>query len=105
MLFAYHVAVPGTLVALAILFGFAPKLTYVFSAIFGIVIRAVAEGFGGPSMVGASDVGTAIIRAVVSLGLLAPCYCANTSRYSVGNYIEHRISWWLRVAEVVHPVR
>jgi uncharacterized membrane protein YphA (DoxX/SURF4 family) len=105
MFFAYLVAVLETLVALAILCGFARKLTYVFSAIFGVVIWAVAEGFGGPYTVGSSDIGTAIIYAVVSLGLLALCYYAGTSRYSVDYYLEQRISWWWRVAEVVRPVR
>ena len=68
--FAYLVAVLETLVALAIIFGFARKITYISSAVFGVVIWAVAEGFGGPYMVGSSDIGTAIIYAVVSMGLL-----------------------------------
>ena len=101
--FAYLVAVLETLVALAIIFGFARKLTYISSAVFGVVIWAVAEGFGGPYMVGSSDIGTAIIYAVVSMGLLALCYYAGTSRYSVDYYIEKRISWWWKVAEVGRP--
>jgi nitrite reductase (NO-forming) len=101
--FAYLVAVLETLVAFAIIFGFARKLTYISSAVFGVVIWAVAEGFGGPYMVGSSDIGTAIIYAVVSMGLLALCYYAGTSRYSVDYYIEKRISWWWKVAEVGRP--
>ena len=54
-------------------------------------------------MVGSSDIGTAIIYAVVSMGLLALCYYAGTSRYSVDFYIEKRISWWWKVAEVGRP--
>ena len=101
--FAYLVAVLETLVALAIIFGFARKITYISSAVFGVVIWAVAEGFGGPYMVGSSDIGTAIIYAVVSMGLLALCYYAGTSRCSVDFYIEKRISWWWKVAEVGRP--
>jgi len=101
--FAYLVAVLETLVALAIIFGFARKFTYISSAVFGVVIWAVAEGFGGPYMSGSSDIGTAIIYAVVSMGLLALCYYAGTSRYSVDYYIEQRISLWWRVAEVGPP--
>jgi nitrite reductase (NO-forming) len=101
--FAYLVAVLETLVALAIIFGFARKLTYISSAVFGVVIWAVAEGFGGPYMTGSSDIGTAIIYALVSMGLLALCYYAGTSRYSVDFYIEQRISWWSKVAEVGSP--
>jgi uncharacterized membrane protein YphA (DoxX/SURF4 family) len=101
--FAYLVAVLETLVALAIIFGFARKLTYISSAVFGLVIWGVAEGFGGPYMTGSSDIGTAIIYAVVSMGLLALCYYAGPSRYSVDYYIEQRISWWRKVAEIGRP--
>jgi uncharacterized membrane protein YphA (DoxX/SURF4 family) len=101
--FAYLVAVLETLVAVAIITGFARKLTYISSAVLGVVIWAVAEGFGGPYMSGSSDIGTAIIYAVVSMGLLALCYYAGTSRYSVDYYLEQRISWWWRVAEVGNP--
>jgi nitrite reductase (NO-forming) len=102
-LFAYLVAVLETLVALAIILGFARKFTYISSAVLGVVIWSVAEGFGGPYMSGSSDIGTAIIYALVSMGLLALCYYAGTSRYSVDYYLERRISWWWKVAEVRHP--
>src|SRR5271170_3988245 len=45
--FAYLVAALETLVALAVILGFARKLTYITSAAFAVVIWAVAEGFGG----------------------------------------------------------
>ena len=103
--FAYLVAVLETLVALAIIFGFARKLTYISSAVFGVVIWAVAEGFGGPYMSGSSDIGTAIIYAVVSMGLLTLCYYVGSSRYSVDYYLEKRISWWWKVAEFGRPAQ
>jgi uncharacterized membrane protein YphA (DoxX/SURF4 family) len=101
--FAYVVAVLETLVALAIIFGFARKLTYISSAVLGVVIWAVAEGFGGPYMSGSSDIGTAIIYAVVSIGLLTLCYYVGSSRYSVDYHLEKRISWWWKVAEMRRP--
>jgi hypothetical protein len=97
------VAVLETLVAFAIIFGFARKLTYISSAVLGVVIWAVAEGFGGPYMSGSSDIGTAIIYAVVSMGLLTLCYYVGSSRYSVDYYLEKRISWWWKVAEMRRP--
>jgi len=103
--FAYLVAVLETLVALAIIFGFARKLTYISSAVFGVVIWAVAEGFGGPYMSGSSDIGTAIIYAVVSMGLLTLCYYVGSSRYSVDYYLEKRIAWWSKVAEFGRPAQ
>jgi nitrite reductase (NO-forming) len=102
-LFAYLVAVLETLVALAVILGFARKLTYIASAVFSVVIWAVAEGFGGPYMSGSSDIGTAVIYAVVFMGLLVVAYYAGTDRYSADYYLEERISWWWRVAEMRRP--
>jgi uncharacterized membrane protein YphA (DoxX/SURF4 family) len=101
--FAYLVAVLETLVALAVIFGFARKLTYVASAIFSVVIWGVAEGFGGPYMSGSSDIGTAVIYAVVFVGLLVIAFYAGTDRYSADFYLEQRISWWWKVAEMRAP--
>jgi uncharacterized membrane protein YphA (DoxX/SURF4 family) len=101
-LFAYLVAVLETLVALAVILGFARKATYAVSAVFSVVIWAVAEGFGGPYMSGSSDIGTAIIYAVVFMGLLALDFYTGSSRYSVDRYLERHISWWAKVAEFNH---
>jgi hypothetical protein len=54
-------------------------------------------------MTGSTDIGTSIIYVAVSLGLLVVAYYAGTSRYSVDSYIERRISWWGKVAEVGRP--
>jgi nitrite reductase (NO-forming) len=103
MFFAYMVAIIETLVALALILGFARKLTYILAIVFSLLIWATAEGFGGPYTSGASDIGTAIIYAVVFAGLLAINYYAGTSRYSVDYYLEQRYSWWWRLAEMRQP--
>ncbi len=102
--FAYLVAVVETLIAAALIVGFARKLTYISAIVFSVLIWATAEGFGGPYTSGASDIGTGIIYAVVFAGLLALSYYAGAARYSADYYIEHRISWWWKVAEVRRPV-
>src|SRR5258707_4314292 len=48
MLFAYLVAAVETLIALALITGFARKLTYISAATFSVLIWATAEGLGGP---------------------------------------------------------
>ncbi len=103
MFFAYLVAVVETLIALALIAGVARKLTYVSAAIFSVLIWATAEGFGGPYTSGASDIGTAVIYAILFLGLLALSYYAGPSPYSLDYYLERRYSWWWRVAEVRRP--
>jgi nitrite reductase (NO-forming) len=103
MFFAYLVAVIETLIALALIAGFARKLTYISAIVFSLVIWATAEGFGGPYTSGASDIGTAIIYAVVFAALLALSYYAGPAHYSVDYYLERKISWWWRIAEMRRP--
>jgi uncharacterized membrane protein YphA (DoxX/SURF4 family) len=102
--FAYLCAVVETLIAIAVILGFARKYTYISAAVFSVLVWATAEGFGGPYTSGATDIGTAIIYAVVFMGLLALSAYAGPARYSVDYYLEKRISWWWKVAEVGHTV-
>jgi uncharacterized membrane protein YphA (DoxX/SURF4 family) len=99
---AVLVAILETLVALAVILGFARKVSYIASAVFCVVIWAAAEGFGGPYGSGASDIGTAIIYALVFMCLLTLAAYTGTDRYSVDYYLEQKISWWHKVAEVGH---
>jgi nitrite reductase (NO-forming) len=105
MFFAYLVAVVETLIAVALIAGFARKLTYISAALFSLVIWATAEGFGGPYTSGSSDIGTAIIYAVVFAGLLALSYYAGPARYSADYYLEKKIGWWWKVAEMRRPAQ
>jgi nitrite reductase (NO-forming) len=104
MFLAYLVAVVETLIALALIAGFARKLTYISAIMFSLLIWATAEGFGGPYTSGASDIGTAVIYAVVFAGLLTLSYYAGPARFSADYYLEKKISWWWRVAEMRRPV-
>lgn len=97
---AYAIASIETLIGLALILGFARKTTYVVTFLTGLGIWAVAEGFGGPYTSGSTDIGAAVMYAVVALGLLALNYEAGPSRFSVDYYLEQRIPWWHRVAEV-----
>ena len=101
---AYLAAVIETLIAVALIAGFARKLTYLSAIAFSLVIWGTAEGFGGPYTAGAADIGTAIIYAVVFAGLLALGYYAGPARYSADYHIEQKVSWWWRVAEMRRPV-
>ena len=103
-LFVDIVALIETLIAVALILGFARKITYVSAAIFSLLIWMTAEGFGGPYTAGAADVGTALIYALVFLSLIALSYYAGVSRFSVDYYLEHRITWWWRVAEMRRPM-
>ena len=103
--YAYLVAVLETLVALAVLFGVARKVSYLAAAGFSVVIWAAAEGFGGPYTSGASDIGTAIIYALVFMCLLTLSAYTGPDTYSVDHYLEKKISWWWKIAEFRNPAR
>ena len=102
--FADLVATGETLIALALIFGFARKITYISATIFSFLIWMTAEGFGGPYTAGAADVGTALIYALVFICLIALSYYAGVARFSVDYYMEHRITWWWKLAEMRHPM-
>jgi uncharacterized membrane protein YphA (DoxX/SURF4 family) len=102
MFFAYTVAVIETVIALSLIFGFARKSIYIFGALFSVTIWGTAEGFGGPYGASSTDVGAAVMYAVVFIGLLALNYEAGASRFSVDYLIEQRVSWWHHIAEVGH---
>lgn len=96
---AYSIAAAETLIALALIFGFARKTTYIVSALTALGIWVVAEGFGGPYTSTSTDIGAAVIYAWVSVSLLVISLQCGPSRYSVDYLIEKRVSWWHWVAE------
>ncbi len=110
MVFVWLTRIAETLLAIALLLGFARKTTYVLGALFSLLIWATAEGFGGPYTVGATNMGTAITYVLIFLLLIGTNYRGGTSPYSVDYLIERRWPGWSRVAEwsqgvPLHPPR
>lgn len=103
-LFTHMVAMIETAIALALVFGFARKPAYLLAIPFTLMIWATAEGFGGPYTSGSSDIGTAIIYAVVFVALLVIDAQAEPSRYTVDAWLAGRWPGWLRFAELRGPV-
>jgi nitrite reductase (NO-forming) len=100
---AYLIALTETYIALAVISGFARKATYLGAAIYSLMIWAIPEAFGGPYTSGATDIGTGIIYTVVFIGFLILSANTGPDRYSVDHYLELRIPWWWRVAEMRRP--
>jgi hypothetical protein len=96
---AYGVAALETAIAFALILGFARKLTYIVTIISGLFIWGVAEGFGGPYSGTSTDIGAAVMYAVVAAALLALSQYPS-SRFNVDYLLEQRIGWWHRVAEL-----
>jgi nitrite reductase (NO-forming) len=96
--YATLVAVIESLIALALLIGLARRITYLGAAVFSIVIWSVAEGFGGPYSSASTDVGAALIYAVVFFALYGLDRLASPPRWSVDNYIVRKLPWWAIIA-------
>jgi len=74
-MFAVIVAVGETAIALGLLFGVLTEIAIVAGIALTIVIWTTAEGFGGPYAAGSTDIGTAIIYAIVFVALwLGRCW-------------------------------
>jgi uncharacterized membrane protein YphA (DoxX/SURF4 family) len=99
-LIAYGSAIVETLLAFALIAGFARKSLYLGGAVYSLLVWATADGFGGPYSASSTDVGPAIIYSVVFLALLVVNARSETSRYSVDRLIERRWPVWRRVAEI-----
>jgi uncharacterized membrane protein YphA (DoxX/SURF4 family) len=97
-LWAYAVAVLETVFALALIFGFARKHTYILTIVSALFIWGIAEGFGGPYSGSSTDIRAAVMYAVVAFALLVLSQYPS-SRLSVDYLPEQRVSWWHRVAE------
>ncbi len=103
--FTYLVAMIETMIALGLLLGFARKLTYVLALVFSLLVWGVAEGFGGPYASGSTDIGGAIMYAVLFAALLGFDYYQGPDPLTVDSYLEQRISWWHWIAETGHHHR
>ncbi len=98
---AFGSAALETYLAIALLTGFARKVTYSVGAVYTALIWATAEGFGGPYVPGSStDVGAAIIYTLLFLTLLIHDAGVGFSRLSLDGVLERRMPRWRRVAEL-----
>lgn len=96
-LFAKSILVIEVLIALALIFGIARKLTYLLAALFSFLVWSIPEGFGGPYDQNVNDIGASIIYVVVFFSLyglerLAP------PAWALDNVIIKHLPWWTFIA-------
>ena len=99
MAMAFFSAAIESFLAFALVTGFARSSVYVFGAAYSTLVWAVGEGFGAPYQSGSTDVGPAIIYAFVFAALFLMDR-SGPNEHSIDAYLETRISWWHRIAEV-----
>jgi nitrite reductase (NO-forming) len=105
-LLAYGTAVVETLIAAGLILGVARRLVYVGGIVWSIGIWTIPEGFGGSFLAGATDIGTAIMYALV----FAVLYTLETLPTATGAWsLDHRIErlapWWRTLAEPGAPIQ
>lgn len=94
-IFSGLTAITETYLAIALMFGFARKVTYTIGIGYALFVWSVAEGFGGPYTPGTTtDVGAAIIYSLVFSALLI----ADAGRISIDRLIADRVPAWRRIA-------
>jgi len=98
--FAAIIAVFETLLAITLIFGIARKVSYAGGFLLSLVIYATAEGFGGPYVAGATDIGTSIIYMLVFVLLAILDATYGTSKLSLDYLIEKKSKIWKRIAEM-----
>jgi len=68
-LFAVLIALAETAIAASLILGIAQRVGYSGGIVFALLIWGIGEGFGGPYTSGATDIGAAIMYAVLFAGL------------------------------------
>lgn len=88
-----------TAIAIGLLLGFARRVTYLVGAIFSLLIWSTAEGFGGPYTAGATNLGPALVYALVFVAAALFDRLLGSTPYSLDYFISRRFPRWGTVAE------
>jgi uncharacterized membrane protein YphA (DoxX/SURF4 family) len=99
-LLAYATAVVETLIAFGLILGLGRRSVYAVGILWSLAIWTIPEGFGGSFVAGASDIGTAIMYALV-FGVLYTLESLPTltGAWSLDHKVERVAPWWRILAE------
>lgn len=89
-----------TAIAVGLLLGVARRLTYLVGAAFSLLIWATAEGFGGPYTAGATNIGPALIYALLFVSLAVFARLFGRTPYSVDYHLERWLPGWGTIMEL-----
>jgi nitrite reductase (NO-forming) len=94
-----------TAVAIGLLLGLARRIIYIAGALFSLLIWSTAEGFGGPYTSGATNVGPALVYALIFIAAALFEHLLGSNPYSLDYYIERRYPRWASLVEWAPPTR
>ena len=102
-LFAWLTRFVETGIAVGLLLGVARKWTYVLGGLFALFVWSIPEGFGGPYVPGATDVGAGVVYILVFASLFVMDHILGRSPYSLDFYLERIFPAWRHLAEWAPP--
>ena len=88
-----------TAIAIGLLLGLARRFTYIIGALFSLLIWSTAEGFGGPYTAGATNLGPALMYALVFIAAALFERLLGSTPYSLDYYIGRRFPKWGSLVE------
>lgn len=94
----YLSAVIETVIAIALIAGTGRRALYIGGALWSLLIWATAEGFGAPYSRGATDIGTAVIYALVFCALLVMLEHGLDRRFVLDGALVRRLPRWSLLA-------
>jgi nitrite reductase (NO-forming) len=97
--FVWATRIVETMVAIGLLAGVARRWIYLLGAVFSFLLWATAEGFSGPYVHGAANIGPALVYVIVFLALWLCDRVVGRSPYSIDFYIGKRWPRWQTIAE------
>jgi nitrite reductase (NO-forming) len=97
--FVWTTRIAETVIAIGLLTGLARRWTYLIGAVFSMLLWATAEGFSGPYVQGAANIGPALVYVIVFLALWLCDRIVGRTPYSVDFYIGRRWPRWQVIAE------
>ena len=104
-LFLYGTGVLEITLGVCLIVGLMRKTAYLGSVGLGLMIWSVVEGFGGPYGPGSTDLGSALMYAVLGFALLVAETASATNAFSLDALIERRFAAWQKLAELGRAVR
>ena len=93
-LFATGAAVIESLLAVGLILGVGRRVLYIGGATWSLAIWSIPEGFGTPFMPGATDIGTAIMYAILFGALYSLEAAVNWSTWTLDTAIQKRLPAW-----------
>lgn len=93
-LFAVLIALAETAIAASLILGIAQRVGFTGGIVFALLVWGVREGFGGPYTSGATDIGAAIMYAVLLAGLwLAVPRTIRVCAPALDHTLAHHRAW------------